>query len=55
MLGMVPEGKVLVKKLRVALQYKSQWSYGVTNISQSDLKKVLRAAEALIEDAERRA
>jgi len=41
-------------KLRLALGYTSDWSYGVTAVSGPELVKVLRAAEALVVEAERR-
>ncbi len=54
LLEQVPGGSALATKLRLALGYKSDWSYGVTAVSGPELVKVLRAAEALVVEAERR-
>lgn len=51
----VPDGQELAAKLRLALQYKTQWSYGVARVSLTELTKVLRAAEVLVRAAEARA
>lgn len=55
LLERVPEGKRLAASLRLALQYKSQWSYGVNSIRSAELTKVIRAAENLVSAAESRA
>lgn len=54
LLGQLPDGRALASKLEQALHHKTQWSYGIDRIAKTELLKVLRAAEALVVEAERR-